>query len=215
MATDIRACFGQATVGFLAVTADIGPDQWDRPGLGVWSIRDLVGHTSRALLTIETYLSRSSAPNGVVIADPVDYLCAARSGVVDPATIAERGREAGAALGPDPLDTLRALVARVEALVAATPDATVVTTLLGAMTFGAYLPTRTFELTVHGLDLATALGIQPPDALASPVTACLALAAAATARTPEAADVLLALTGRRPLPDGWQVILPDVRPKLR
>ena len=30
----------------------------DEPGLGEWDVRSLVGHTSRALLTVETYLSR-------------------------------------------------------------------------------------------------------------------------------------------------------------
>ena len=33
-------------------------DRWDGPGLGEWDLRSLVGHTSRSLLTVETYLGR-------------------------------------------------------------------------------------------------------------------------------------------------------------
>jgi hypothetical protein len=35
-------------------TAALVADRWDRPGLGEWDVRALVGRTSRALLTVET-----------------------------------------------------------------------------------------------------------------------------------------------------------------
>ena len=73
-----------------------------------------------------------------------------------------------------------------------------------------YLPTRTFELTVHTLDLVAALGgsVEVPAGLAGPIAACLSLAAAvAGARPgPDAGQLLLALTGRRGLPAGFSVI---------
>ena len=40
-------------------------DRWERPGLGEWDIRALVGHTSRSLLTVEIYLARRPAAKAV------------------------------------------------------------------------------------------------------------------------------------------------------
>ncbi|MDQ1356307.1 MAG: hypothetical protein QOG44_680, partial [Acidimicrobiaceae bacterium] len=76
-------------------------------------------------------------------------------------------------------------------------------------TFMAYLPTRTFELTVHTLDLVCALGVEAPPVLDAPVAACLELAVAAAAAGRGASSggaVLLALTGRRGLPPGFSVV---------
>jgi hypothetical protein len=70
----------------------------------------------------------------------------------------------------------------------------------------AYLPTRTFELTVHTLDLVSALGIESPPVLDAPVAACLEMAAAAAARGADGGTVLLALAGRRGLPPGFSVV---------
>jgi hypothetical protein len=81
----------------------------------------------------------------------------------------------------------------------------IVTTAGGGMRVSDYLPTRTFELTVHSLDIARATGLDftpPTDALAD----TLALASASALRQGLGTDVLLALTGRRPLPEGVSVV---------
>jgi len=45
------------------------PDQmWERPGLGVWSLRDLVGHTSTALSGVLATLDQPAQT--MVIASP-------------------------------------------------------------------------------------------------------------------------------------------------
>jgi hypothetical protein len=80
-----------------------------------------------------------------------------------------------------------------------------ITTLAGGMRLGSYLPTRTFELIVHTLDLAAALKVVP----APPEEATaesLAIAAGLALRTGRAAEVLLSLTGRGPLPNGFSVL---------
>jgi hypothetical protein len=69
-----------------------------------------------------------------------------------------------------------------------------------------YLPTRTFELTVHSLDLARALGVDPPEVLTPAVTACCELAGGLAGRRPHAADLLLLLTGREHLPPGLTIL---------
>jgi hypothetical protein len=75
----------------------------------------------------------------------------------------------------------------------------------GGMRLSAWLATRTFELTVHTLDIAAATGIaaaSTPRALAD--AACLAARIAATVGTGE--TVLRALTGRGTLPNGFSVL---------
>jgi hypothetical protein len=204
-----RACFADAAAGFVAVVAGIPDSAWSLRALDQWTVRDLVGHTSRALSTVETYLVDPSeaASVEVVIREPLDYLVALRGPSVDSQLIAQRGRDAGVALGDDPAVAVRELAERVTALVAATPDDAVVRSAMGGATLIAYLPTRTFELTVHSLDLLQALGAEPPPILAGPMAACLQLAAAAAGRgVDHGAAVLLALTGRRGLPEGFSVV---------
>jgi uncharacterized protein (TIGR03083 family) len=198
--------FSAAAEGFVAVVAAVGDDAWDRPALGEWSVRDLVGHTSRALSTVETYLA--DAPVEITLHDPLDYLRAALQGQVDHSLVAARGKAAGVALGDDPAAAVAELVARITALVDATADdAPVRLAVLDAgLTLRTYLPTRTLELTVHTLDLADAVGTSPPPILEGPIAACLTLVAAAAGARPDAAGVLLALTGRRGLPAGFSVV---------
>ena len=68
---DSRTAFTDAAGWFVRTAALVG-DRWDRPGLGAWDVRALVGHTSRALLTVETYLARPAA--AVDVASAPDYL---------------------------------------------------------------------------------------------------------------------------------------------
>src|SRR3954468_13176357 len=150
----IRPAFEQAAAFFLATIERVEPTQWDRPGLGEWSVRDLVGHTGRAFLTVETYLGQPAA--AVDLPTAADYFVTALAAHGDPAAVAQRGREAGAALGPDPTAATRAIVSRVLGLVAAADDSRLVSTPVGGMRLVDYLPTRVFELVVHTLDIASA-----------------------------------------------------------
>jgi uncharacterized protein (TIGR03083 family) len=202
----VRACFELAAGAFAGLVGAVRFDDWDRPALGQWSVRDLVGHTSRALSTIEAYLGQPVGPGAPVIGDAAGYWRAARAGLADPAAVARRGQEAGAALGPDPAATVGSLAARVTAVVAGTVDDAVLATPVGPVTLAAYLPTRTFELTVHSLDLARATGSDVPAALAGPIADCLAMAAQMAGAGPDPAAVLSALTGRGPLPRGFSVL---------
>src|SRR5262249_30998768 len=123
----------------------------------------------------------------------------------NPDDVARRGQEAGAALGADPLASLRAIAERVFPLLAATSDDAQVGTLVGGMRLRDYLPTRVFELVVHTLDLAAALAgeVAPPaDALAL----CLELSVSLAQRRGNGPAVLMALNGRRPLPAGFSLM---------
>jgi hypothetical protein len=93
----------------------------------------------------------------------------------------------------------------VQAKVASAPDDAFVATVAGGMRLIEYLPTRTFELVVHTADLTSALGIAAaPPAVAA--ASALRLAADLALERDSAVDVLLALTGRRPLPDGFSIV---------
>lgn len=202
-----RGIFESVTDTFVQTVQSIAPGRFDGPGLGEWTLRDLVGHTSRALLTVEMYLAR--APETITLDGPVAYLAAAGATSVSEAgrrAIAERGRDAGAALGPDPAASVLLIAERVTALVDRTADDALCATPVGGITLAAYLPTRALELTVHTLDIGAALGTALPEQLAEPIAACLHLVAAAIGETPIAADVLLALLGRRELPPELHVI---------
>src|SRR4051794_6362190 len=172
----VRQHFRDAAGAFVELLSAVGPQDWAKPGLGVWTVRDLAGHASRALITVESYLDGARTWQEPELRDAIAYVRAAGSGHADPGSIAERGRQAGAALGEDPHASVAEVAERVLALVDRSPDDAVVNSPLGTMTLLGYLPTRTFELVVHGLDLAAATGVPRPARLAAPLRASLALA---------------------------------------
>lgn len=197
--------FGQAARAVADLVAEIPPDRFDGPGLGEWDLRALVGHTSRALLTVETYLDRPAEHEDLTSA--AAYLAAGRSLAADAGGgVAQRGRDAGAALGPAPAEAFTAIVDRVLPRCRRTDDP-VIATIAGGMRFSVYLETRIFELVVHGLDIADALDVAPPAFGPAVWRSALQLAAAAVARDRDAAPVLVrALTGRAALPPGFSLV---------
>jgi hypothetical protein len=122
----------------------------------------------------------------------------------DPA-VAERGRDAGEALGPDPAAAVAEIAGRVVPLVDARDGTELVTTIAGGMRLADYLPTRTFELAVHTADLATALGA-PLDLPATAAAQALRLVADLAVSEGRAGALLLAATGRSGLPAGFSVL---------
>ena len=193
--------FADAAAWFVRTAALVG-DRWDGPGLGEWDVRALAGHTSRALLTVEEYLARP-AP-GVDVDSTAGYYRATRELAAGPA-VAARGRQAGAALGADPAQAVARLAARVVPLVQARDGSELLTTVAGGMRLRDYLPTRTFELAVHTVDLAAALG-SPPDVPASAARQSLELVTELAVPAGLAGPLLRAATGRPGLPAGFSVL---------
>lgn len=197
--------FAAAAHAFAAQVRALPPDRWDGPGLGEWDLRALVGHTSRSLVTVSTYLESTAEQEDVT--SPADYYAKIRdyASSVGAADIVERGRQAGLALGDDPVAAVDALVARALEDVAAVDDPLI--TVIGGLgiRLSSYLSTRVFEFAVHGLDIARATGLpptQPADVLAE--AAALAARIAVEVGAGEAA--LLALTGRGALPPDFSVV---------
>lgn len=186
------AAFSSAA-DFLVVVVDrIASPDWARPGLGSWDVRELVAHANRGMTTVEQYLTDPMDPASV----PADY--------ATPESVAARARASVAALGDDPSATVRQTRDRVVPLIARTPMDAVVGSPFGHTSLGAYLPSRTAELTTHSIDIADALGIEvevPGDALAETLRSVTNLAVAKG----HGREVLRALSGRATLPPGFSV----------
>lgn len=202
----VRTWFAQAAGGFTDTAGQITPDQFDEPALGDWSVRDLLGHTARAFLTIENYLTTvpDHRPDDELLG-PVGYFRAALASIGDPADVSARGVAAGAALGERPVEAALAIAARVRSLVEDTADDARVQTPVGPMRLVDYLPTRAFELTVHSLDLAQAIGTEPGSDLERAARPAIELAAA-LAEPQDAVHVLRAITGRGGLAEVFTVL---------
>lgn len=198
-----RSAFTEAA-GWHVRTVAQAVGRWDEPGLGVWDVRALVGHTSRALLTVEQYLQRPAAT--VDVPSTTAYYLATRA-IAAGDEVAERGRAAGLALGDDPVGAVTAIAARVVPLVDAADGTRTVTTVAGGMRLADYLPTRTFELVVHTLDLVAALGdVREPEPPAAAAAHALRVAGELASEGGQAGALLLAATGRAGLPAGYTVL---------
>ncbi len=202
---DPRGVFAAAAGSFAALVRLVPESAWSNRGLGEWTVRDLVGHTSRSLITVSTY-SRTPAPAGDALS-PEQYYTSIREYMAGAGNdaIVERGRQAGRDLGDDPAATVEDLARQALADVQAAGDP--VLEVIGGLRIrlSDYLPTRTFELAVHSLDIADAVGID--HALPAAVLAdAAALAARVGVALGQGPTVLSALTGRAQLPTGFSVV---------
>jgi len=196
--------FDQAARSFLDLVAEVRPEQWGDPALGSWDVRSLVGHTARAISTVETYLLAEPAP-AVTVPNAEAYYTEVLQTYTDNDSIAARGVEAGKALNENSGEVFAATLDRVLALIESNgPDRVVAIGTIG-IPLHEYLRTRVFELVVHGMDIARASGQQ--HGIPSEVVANTAeLAARVAVRGGNGEDILFALTGRRPLPPRFSIL---------
>lgn len=204
--TDVRHTLASAAHWWVELVARVPAGAWAAPGLGEWDIRALVGHTSRSLITVDTYLDRPAEV--ATVASSEDYYRQVMVFATDAAAVAERGRQAGRDLGDDPATAVRDLAERVlpRVLDPGLSLDTAIETLAGGMRVGDYLPTRTFELVVHGFDLAAALGLAPEPPPAAVLSEAVTLAARLAVTGGDGPAVLRALTGRTALASGFSVV---------
>lgn len=190
MDTPALAAFRAASLFFVQAVAAVPPADYERPWSDEWRVLDLIGHGNRANLLPVEYYERPVQPAGAD--DLAEYLL--------PENIAKRGREATAALGDDPVGAVRSASERALAVIASAPDGAVVGTPFGERSLDSYLPSRTAELVLHGLDLDTSVD-PPPEALED----CAAFLVAQAVGSGRGVDVVRALSGRSTLAPGFNV----------
>jgi len=187
---EVRAAFEEGAATLLRTLRAITPELWDRrAALGEWSTRELAAHTLRAFVTIDR-----------VLADAAEYYATALSDPTAHQGVAARARQAGRQL-IDPVGEAEATIERVLAQIAATADDEPVNTFAGQITLAEYLATRVVEVGVHTLDLQRATGQR---AELHPDTAAVVLSVLIQLTSP--VPVILALTGRVPLPDSFNAL---------
>ncbi len=199
---NVRETFAEAARTYVALVARIPQNRWNGPGLGEWNLRSLVGHTSRSLVTVENYLAQPTETEEVP--SPAAYYVAIAG--IDHAAVVGRGVEAGQALGENPAEFVAALASRVLAQVE-TAGNPLMHTAAGGMRLENYLPTRTLELVVHSLDIATALpDIEPPEFSDQLLSEVARVAATAAVLRGSGVELMLALTGRATLSPGFSMV---------
>ncbi|WP_035253606.1 maleylpyruvate isomerase N-terminal domain-containing protein [Agrococcus lahaulensis] len=191
--------FDDAASDLVQLVRRVPRERLDGPGLGEWTLRELIGHTSRAITTVTAYLAQPE-PEAVTIHSASEYLEVVLRQHGDDEAILLRGRAAGAALGDDLAAEIEAMhVEAAAAIAAAGPDRRIA---IGgdatiAMRLGEYLRTRVFELTVHGIDIADTAGVEWTPVPAHVLDALHLAAVNASARG-AGIESLRLLTGRRP-----------------
>ena len=185
---DFRRTYRSAAVSFADLVSRIPAERWDGPGFGDRTLRELVaGTVGEALAQVPRVLGTPAGP--VAVESPQAYWAAAAAAgteTADPGQVSDLAGQATAAL-------------------AAVNDDDVVTTPAGGMRVRDWLPTRTFTLVVHGLDIAAAADV-PLDLAPAAITEAVTLAAQIAAAGGDGTRVLRALTGRAPLPEGYSVM---------
>ncbi|MEC9013963.1 MAG: maleylpyruvate isomerase N-terminal domain-containing protein [Chloroflexota bacterium] len=200
---EIRETYLEAGDYFVSVVDSIEIDLFDAPALGEWCVRDLVGHTYRSFTTV---LSYSAVPsNKVDFERPVDYFLRLLSSDVNHGHIAERGRAAGLEIIEDPKMMVRGFAVYVKNKLEELSDDHIMGTLTGGMRLIDYLPTRTFELIIHTMDLTKALGVEssPPR---SGMETTLQMIGQLALNRGYAQDLILSSTGRDGLARGFTVL---------
>ena len=200
---EIRETYLEAGEYFAGIVDSIDIDGLEAPALGEWCVRDLIGHTYRAFTTV---LSYSASPTQQVDFErPVDYFLSLLSTDINHGQIAERGRAAGLEIIDNPKMMVRGFAMYVTNKLEELSDDHIVGTLAGGMRLIDYLPTRTFELIIHTMDLTKALGMEsnPPE---RGLESTLQIVGQLALHRGHAPDLILASTGRHGLANGFTVL---------
>jgi uncharacterized protein (TIGR03083 family) len=187
---DIARAFREGSLYFVDLVAQVPRDRYGEAGLGEWSVLELIAHTNRSHTLLVDYFERPVEPAGD------DHNT--------PQAITARARASVAGLGDDPPAAVAAAARRAWDFVAGADADTELGTPFGPRRLADYLPVRVAELVIHGLDLARAADIEvaPPE---NALHFTLHHIADAAERRGAATAVVLALSGRSGLPEGFSV----------
>jgi uncharacterized protein (TIGR03083 family) len=191
MDNESSAAFGDASEFFASAVALVPADGWNRPGLGSWDIRELVAHANRAQTLVVEYVESSRPPESF----GPDYF--------NDEAIAARARDAARALGDAPAFAVKAAGVAAVGLIRRSAPETPVSSPMGTLTLGRYLPSRTTELVIHTVDLIRAIDVDVPVPERALKESLCFVAERSTSKG--GLQVLLALTGRGSLPADFTI----------
>ena len=197
-----RDTYLAAADAFADLVVRLPAEGWDGPGLGIWTRRELVGHVAGSALRQVPQVLANPAGHQEILS-PEGYWAFARAAPAGQSV--DDAPRTGDGLGDDPADLVWHLIGEAAAALATVGDLDLVETPAGGMRVADWIPTRTFELAVHGLDLARAARVPfqlPGDVLAE----AAAIAARVAVVLGEGPLLLQALTGRTALPPGFTVL---------
>ena len=200
----VREGFQEAARFLVDTVARVPADRWDAPALGVWSVRELTAHASGAFDSIQAHDQPHRIAERVEIEGAAGFYLAVIGPQKQDSNIAARAKETVAQFVGDPAGTLAAMADGALAVLDGIPDDKPTRSLAGGMRFVDWLATRVVELTVHGVDIADAAGIEvapPPQAMRVTLGVLSDIAIAKGSAT----ELALAVTGRRPLRDGFSL----------
>jgi hypothetical protein len=199
VATAYRASI-QVALSEIAVMVS-GVTDFTGTGLGTWDLGGLVGHFLRAVRTPLDYLA-APEPVGPPLPGAAHYAAAYLDRRDQDSTrmdhsVASRGAQELADDDRHPAEVLGEESRRLAAELEITPAGRLIATPFGALRLDDYLRTRAMEITVHGVDIAQALGKAwtPPEALLADTIGLLGEIAILRG---SAVGLLRVLTGRTP-----------------
>ncbi|MDQ1748540.1 MAG: hypothetical protein QOD07_2803 [Frankiaceae bacterium] len=169
MRVDLDAARAGVVAQHRLIDSAVDDADLDRPTrLGDWTVAHLVAHLTLGMSAIAKYLTADPAPAPAMDARDWADRCESAGPSVD-----ERASAMADGARPSELRSgLRTARIDAEAALAEAPPSFVVAARFGALRLPDYLATRCVEATVHGLDLAAALGAEPAldrDAVATAV----------------------------------------------
>ena len=191
-ADEVTTAYRDAAHWWRSLVGGIDDHQWDRHGLGDWTVRQLVAHGARAFRTVVEYAD-GEAKDPTRIATAAEYLRIVLAEQTPHLHIAERARRE-ATTEADWVEANDRLWAEAEAVIERLEPWSDLHLFVGEMALDQYLATRVVELVVHGLDLSAAIGIPsspPPTAARVALDVLLDLAP-----QDDLASLLRLLTGR-------------------
>lgn len=189
---EVVSAFRYASTWWRSLAGAVEGEQWDAPGLGEWTVRELVAHTNRAYKTLLEY-AEADVKDPTEIYSAAAYVRTVMAEQTPHVHIAARARREAAETS-DWVSATDDLAARAGALVERSAPDHPMHLMVGVMQLDQYLATRVVELVVHGLDLSRALGIStsPPEESARvALTVLLDLASGS-----DLSQVVRLLTGR-------------------
>jgi uncharacterized protein (TIGR03083 family) len=198
-----KESFRQAAQFFASTVEKISPRQWNEAALGVWTVRDLVGHTCASFARVAEFSQQRANRIDIESAAQHYHVSLSAEGVDD--AIAERGRLAGNGLGDDAITTTRTGIEAALAALETTPENAIIEYPNGGIKLEHYLETRVLELMVHTMDIQTAIGIEmdPPR---QALSCTLHLLADLAVDSRFGGQLALLATGRRVVPQGFSVL---------